>query len=242
MPQVDRRNLGRRSLLSRLAGTATILGAWGLATAVRPHTAAAADVDIGEIVKLRGKARLLRQNQSQFVERGAHLKVGDTLLTGPESRLRIKVVDGSIVTLGENSRLIIDRASFDLGSGNRDVGVSLFDGILRSSVAKVKGRSAFEVNTALVASAARSTEWVVELKGPATSLLVIEGKVAATATPETAGILPDAPIAKGVELEAGYGLLVGPPTRMLGVPLADIGRPMKWATAKIEKLRAATDF
>jgi hypothetical protein len=171
-----------------------------------------------------------------------HLNIGDTLLTGPQTRLRIKLADGSIVTLGENSRLIIDRASFDPASGDRDVGVSLFDGILRSSVAKVKGQSVFEVKSALVTSAARSTEWVMELKGPAASLMVIEGKVAAWAMPETAEYLPDAPVAKGVELDPGYGMVVGPPTRMLGIPLAELGRPIKWPTAKIDKLKTATDF
>ena len=66
--------------------------------------------------------------------------------------------------------------------------------------------------------------------------------LSASSSPETIESLPDAPIAKGVELEAGYGMLVGPPTRMLGVPLGELGRPVKWSSAKIDKFKAATDF
>lgn len=242
MSPVDRPSFGRRSLLSRLTGAAALFGALGLAATVRPQMAAAAGAEVAEIVKLRGTARLLRQNASQPAEPGMRLNLGDTLLTGPDTRLRIKLVDGSIVTLGADSRLVINRAAFDPASGDRDVSVSLFDGILRSSVAKVKGQSTYEVRSALVTSSARSTEWVVELKGPAASLMVIEGTVEATATPEAAASLPDAPVNAGVALEAGYGILVGPPTRMLGVPLKDIGRPTKWSTSKIAKFEAATDF
>lgn len=233
------RSFGRRSLLARLAGSAAVLGVFAFASAAKTR---AAGTDIGEIAKLRGTARLLRGNTSQFAKQGMSLDIGDILLTGPDARLRVRLLDGSMLTLGENSRLVIDQASFDPASGDREVGVSLFDGILRSSVAKVKGRSVFEVKSNLVASAARSTEWVLELKGPAASLMVIEGTVAATATAETVEDLPDSPIAKGVDLEAGYGMLIGPPTRMLGVPLADLGRPIKWPTAKIKKLETATDF
>ncbi len=236
MVQMDVRRLTRRRLLRRLAGAAAWIG--GLAG--RPARAEADPA--GEIVKLRGTARLLRQDRSQAVRSGMRLVIGDTLLTGPDSRLRLKLIDGSVVTLGENARLVLDRAAYAPASGDRTVSLSLFDGILRSSVAKVKGQSIFEVKSALVTSAARSTEWVLELKGPAASLLVLEGRVAAAATPETAADLPDAPIARGVELEAGWGLLVGPPTRMLGVPLADLGRPIKWPAAKVQKLERATEF
>ncbi len=240
MVQIDFRRLTRRRLLGRFAGAVAAAGGLAVATGLRPARAEADQA--GEIVKLRGTARLLRQDRSQTVQSGTRLVVGDTLLTGPESRLRLKLIDGSVVTLGENARLVLDRAAFAPGSGDREVSLSLFDGILRSSVAKVKGQSIFEVKSALVTSAARSTEWVLELKGPAASLLVIEGRVAAAATPETAADLPDAPIAKGVELEAGWGILVGPPTRMLGVPLADLGRPIRWPAAKVEKLERATEF
>ena len=242
MSPIDRLKFGRRNLLSRLTGAAALFGTLGLAAAIRPRAAVAAESDVAEIVKLRGTARRLRQNESQPAEPGMRLDLGDTILTGPDTRLRLKLVDGSIVTLGADSRLVIDRAAFDPASGDRDVSVSLFDGILRNSVAKVKGLSTYEVKSALVTSSARSTEWVMELRGPAASLMVIEGTVEAVAAPETAAQLPDAPVNKGVALEAGYGILVGPPTRMLGVPLKDIGRPTKWAPVKIAKFEAATEF
>jgi ferric-dicitrate binding protein FerR (iron transport regulator) len=242
MSQADRLKFARRSLFSCLTSAVALLGTFGFAIMIRPHVASAAGAEVGQIVKLRGIARLLRKDLSQLIETGMYLEIGDTLLTGPDARLRIKLVDGSIVTLGESSRLILDRAVFNPANGDRDVSISLFDGILRSSVAKVKGRSAYEVKSTLMVSSARSTEWVVELKGPAASLTVLDGTVAATATPEVIAVLPDAPIAKGIELEAGYGVLVGPPTRMLGVPLKDLGRAIKWPAAKVEKFKAATDF
>ena len=60
-----------------------------------------------------------------------------------------------MLTFGENSRLVIDQASFDPPAATGEVGVSLFDGILR---VESEGPVGFRRNRP-VASAARSTEW-----------------------------------------------------------------------------------
>jgi hypothetical protein len=71
---------------------------------------------------------------------------------------------------------------------------------------------------------------------------VLDGVVNAKGLGETLQDLPDAPISKGVDLGVKQGLAVGEPARSIGLDPKDIGHPMNWKAARIDKLVAATDF
>lgn len=222
---------GRRLFLRM---TTALCAAVGL-----PAAALAAD-SVGEVTKLRGQARAARGGSNVMLAEGTKIESGDGVVTGPDARLKIQFKDGSIITLGENSKLNIDQAKFD--GSKRDIAATLLDGIVRAAVAKAGAGSNFQVSSSLVTSAARGTEWIMSIKDHTTSLLVLEGTVNAKGKGETLDELPDAPVSKGVDLGVKQGLAVGEPARAIGMDAKDMGHPINWKAERINKLVAATDF
>jgi hypothetical protein len=170
----------------------------------------------------------------------AKIEAGDGIVTGPDARLKIQFKDGSVITLGENSKLNIETAKFE--GTKRDIAATLLDGVVRAAVAKAGEGSNFEISSSLVTSAARGTEWIMSIKDHTTSLLVLEGKVNAKGVGETLSDLPNAPIAKGVDLGVKQGLAVGEPARALGMDPKDMGKVINWKAEKIDKLVSSTEF
>ena len=225
--------LGRRLFLRMTTALCVVIG-------LPAVTAHAAEDSVGTVSKLRGQARVSRGGQNVMLAEGTTIQASDGIVTGPDARLKIQFKDGSIITLGENSKLTIDKAKFE--GGKRDIAATLLDGVVRAAVAKAGAGSNFQVSSSLVTSAARGTEWIVSIKDHTTSLLVLEGTVNAKGVGETLAELPNAPVSKGVDLGVKQGLAVGEPARAIGMDAKDMGHPINWKAERIDKLVAATDF
>jgi hypothetical protein len=226
---------GRRSFLRMTTALCAAAGLPGLG--VKGARAAEA---VGSVSKLRGQARAARGGGNVMLAEGTAIEADDGVVTGPGARLKIEFKDGSVITLGENSKLNIDKAKFE--GAKRDIAATLLDGVVRAAVAKAGAGSSFEVKSSLVTSAARGTEWIMSIKDHTTSLLVLEGTVNAKGIGETLSDLPSAPIANGVDLGANQGLAVGEPARALGMDPNDMGKVINWKAEKINKLVSATEF
>jgi hypothetical protein len=226
---------GRRLFLRMTTALCAAIGLPGLGT----RDAQAAD-PVGTVTKLRGQARAVRGGGNVMLAESAKIEAGDGIVTGPDARLKIQFKDGSVITLGENSKLNIETAKFE--GTKRDIAATLLDGVVRAAVAKAGEGSNFEVSSSLVTSAARGTEWIMSIKDHTTSLLVLEGTVNAKGVGETLSDLPSAPIAKGVDLGVKQGLAVGEPARALGMDPKDMGKVINWKAEKIDKLVASTEF
>ena len=226
---------GRRLFLRMTTALCAAIGLPGLGI----QGAFAADA-VGSVTQLRNQARAVRGGGNVMLAEGAKIEAGDGIVTGPDARLKIQFKDGSIITLGENSKLNIDTAKFE--GSKRDIAATLLDGVVRAAVAKAGEGSNFEVSSSLVTSAARGTEWIMSIKDHTTSLLVLEGTVNATGGGETLGDLPNSPIAKGVDLGVKQGPAVGEPARALGMDPNDMGKVIAWKAEKIDKLVSSTEF
>jgi hypothetical protein len=226
---------GRRLFLRMTTAACAAAGLPALGTGM-----ALADAGVGSVTKLRGQARAARGGKNVMLEEGAAIDAGDAVVTGPDARLKIQFKDGSIITLGENSKLNIDKAKFT--GAKRDIAATLLDGVVRAAVAKAGEGSNFQINSSLVTSAARGTEWIMSVKDHTTSLLVLDGVVNAKGVGETVDQLPNAPITRGVDLGVKQGIAVGEPARALGMDPKDLGRPIQWKEEKINKLVTSTDF
>ena len=226
---------GRRLFLRMTTALCAAIGLPGL----EMRDAQAAD-SVGTVTKLRGQARAVRGGGNVMLAESAKIEAGDGIVTGPDARLKIQFKDGSVITLGENSKLNIETAKFE--GTKRDIAATLLDGVVRAAVAKAGEGSNFEVSSSLVTSAARGTEWIMSIKDHTTSLLVLEGTVNAKGVGETLSDLPSAPIAKGVDLGVKQGLAVGEPARALGMDPKDMGKVINWKAEKIDKLVSATEF
>jgi hypothetical protein len=226
---------GRRLFLRMTTALSVAVGLPALGV----ERAFAAD-SVGSVTKLRGQARVARGGGNVMLAEGTKIEAGDGVVTGPDARLKIQFKDGSVITLGENSKLNIETAKF--AGSKRDIAATLLDGVVRAAVAKAGEGSSFEISSSLVTSAARGTEWIMSIKDHTTSLLVLEGTVNAKGIGETLEDLPNAPIAKGVDLGVKQGLAVGEPARSLGMDPKDLGKAINWKAEKINKLVAATEF
>jgi hypothetical protein len=226
---------GRRLFLRMTTALCAAIGLPDLGV----RDAQAAD-SVGTVTKLRGQARAVRGGGNVMLAESAKIEAGDGIVTGPDARLKIQFKDGSVITLGENSKLNIETAKFE--GTKRDIAATLLDGVVRAAVAKAGEGSNFEISSSLVTSAARGTEWIMSIKDHTTSLLVLEGKVNAKGVGETLSDLPNAPIAKGVDLGVKQGLAVGEPARALGMDPKDMGKVINWKAEKIDKLVSSTEF
>jgi ferric-dicitrate binding protein FerR (iron transport regulator) len=103
---------------------------------------------------------------------GASLHDGETVQTLPGGRLEIAVSNGSVIRLGENSRLRLGAAA---GHG---FSAKLFLGNLWTHVHKLLSTETFEVETENGVAGVRGTEFRVEAGGKGGDLLrVYEGAV-----------------------------------------------------------------
>ncbi len=108
--------------------------------------------DIGAVVALRGSAVIDRDAKKieARVKEGIQLK--DIVQTGQRSRTKMLFIDDSVLTMGENSRMVIKEFVYSKDKRTRSI-FNLMDGKMRSVV----GRAEFEVQTPTAVAAARGT-------------------------------------------------------------------------------------
>jgi hypothetical protein len=114
--------------------------------------AAAAEQEVGKVVAVRGKATIERGPAKLDAKVKSGIQGSDTVKTAAESRAKLLFIDDSVLTLSDNSRLVV--TEFIHSKGERGTSIfNLLDGKMRSVVGKTK----FEVQTPTAVAAARGT-------------------------------------------------------------------------------------
>ena len=126
------------------------------------------------------------------------VEVGETLVTDPGAKMKVRMVDGTIVAVAAGSRLVIDAYSADAAGGKRDAHLTLVQGLVHAVVSTVSQPSRFEVDGATAVAAVRSTDWFIEVYPKRTEVGVLKGHVQVTG--KTTG--------KAVEIADGEGTVV----------------------------------
>ena len=127
-----------------------------------PH--ASAQTSVGSISAVSGTVSLERAGRSIPAADGAAVQVGDKFTTGPNSRMTIKLSDGSQLELSESSTLVLTEDALNPDGSRASTKVTLLGGLVRSQVHfSPAGASNFEVHTPNggVASAPRGTMFEV---------------------------------------------------------------------------------
>jgi hypothetical protein len=126
-----------------------------------PAPGAAADA--GLIKVARGSAWIERAGARQPAEVGARVQESDVIATGPDGSVGITFADDSLLSIGPNSTLVIDRFAFDPTTQRGS-----FESTLRSgTLAAVSGRltrqspDAMKVRTPSAILGVRGTEFLV---------------------------------------------------------------------------------
>ena len=163
--------------------------------------AAAAATLAGSVVGLSGAVELDRGGQRYSLRIGDAVYTDDTVQVPTGAKLKLRMSDGSILSLAPGSAMRIDAYAVD-GSGQRQsAALSLGSGLLRSVTAPVARPAVFEVNTAVGVSGARSTDWFVEAGAGYQQVAVLSGSVGLTSRATGRSVI--VPVGSGTRLQAG---------------------------------------
>ncbi|HTS79762.1 MAG TPA: FecR family protein [Myxococcaceae bacterium] len=165
----------RPALLVLLLSTSTALGA------------------VGTVTVVEGPAfRTPKDGKEQPLQQGSEVDLDDTLRTGPDGNLKLTLTDQSVVVLGPDSELLLERAEFEAQERSK-VSLKLIVGGVWAKVKKaIAGSdSTFEVSAARAVAGVRGTIFRVDAtpliagthppKIRETVVRVAEGRVAVNA-------------------------------------------------------------
>ncbi len=135
---------------------------------------------IAEIVKLKGSVSQLSPgaHQARYLSAGDKLVEDTSVLTGPKSFAKIKLLDDSEITIGPESKIILT----DLKKNSPGI-ISLLKGRIRSEIKKdssIGNQNKFFIKTRTAALGVRGTDFqtIYTPENKVTSLLTFSGEVA----------------------------------------------------------------
>jgi hypothetical protein len=138
------------------AAALLLLAAWGIGIA-----AAHADDVAGTVTQVSGSAEIHRGGSKLPVTNGMPVQLHDEITTADGGQVTLKMIDGSMLTLNESSKLTIDENVVS-GGVRSNTTVGLLGGSLHSlvtSVARSAGGSTFKVQTPNAIAGVRGTEF-----------------------------------------------------------------------------------
>ena len=154
-----------------------------LALAAMPALAAPA----GEVLAVKGESFVDSGGKRSALKVGDPVQVGDTVDVPEGAKLKLRMVDGSVISAAPGTRVTIE----NYVAQPRDAKLALASGLLRAVVAKAGEPARFEVDTATGVAAVRSTDWFIRVDPGATQVGVLDGKVSlSSATTHHAVVIP----------------------------------------------------
>ncbi|HWB50730.1 MAG TPA: FecR family protein [Stellaceae bacterium] len=144
-------------------------------TSAAPRGGAAAEA-AGSVVGLVGQCVVERGGRPTPLKLGDSIAVTDTIAVPADGKLKLRMSDGSIISLAAGTTLTV--ATYQAAGGQRqNAQLSLAQGLIRAVVAPVERPAAFEVSTAVGTAAVRSTDWFIEAKPGSAQVGVLSGSV-----------------------------------------------------------------
>ena len=93
---------------------------------------------MGAISEVEGEAEIVSSGQSTGAVDGATVHLNDELKTGADGHLQVTFRDDTVLTLGEDARVVIDRYVFDPDQGLGDVLLTTTQGAFRFATGRLK--------------------------------------------------------------------------------------------------------
>jgi hypothetical protein len=113
----------------------------------------------GSVVGLAGQVFVDRSGQRYELRLGDQVFVDDTFTVSADAKLKLRMNDGSVLSLASNTTLRIDAYALNSNGQRQSAGLSLIGGLVRALTAPAAQPSVFEINSAVGTSGARSTDW-----------------------------------------------------------------------------------
>ena len=167
--------------------------------------AGAQPAPLGTVEALVGTAVVTRQATGEALPLtvGAELFEADRVRTYVGARLRLRLRDGSVLTCGEATGLILDPALYAPARDSQSFLLRVSFGIVRTVVDLLAPQASYEMHTNTAVISVRGTEWIAEAQRAATAIVALEGQVAVrNVDPEAPGEVTLRP-GEGVTVEAG---------------------------------------
>ena len=127
-----------------------------------PHMASAADAPVaGTVSHLQGAAFANHRVSSDNLYKGRPVLVGDHIVTGHNSRVLLKMVDGAMLTLGEDTEFVISAYHYSKKAKQGSATLELIRGVFRAvtgAIGKLKERD-FKVRTSVATIGIRGTDF-----------------------------------------------------------------------------------
>jgi hypothetical protein len=131
----------------------------------------------GEVLALSGSAVIESGTQKHAAAIGDSVAPGDTVSVPEDSKLRLRMNDGSIVTVAASSRMTIDNYDVTATGARQGAELTMTAGLVRAAVSAGGETPNFEIKTATGVAAVRGTEWYVDTQGDSTKVYVVTGNV-----------------------------------------------------------------
>jgi len=186
--------------------------------------AAALAAPAGTVVGLNGPCVIESGGARGPAKLGQPVQVGDTVDVPADGKMKLRMSDGSVVSVAAGTRMTIAAYGVDGAGQRQQATLSIAQGLLRAVVAPVDRPASFEVTTAVGTAAARSTDWFVEGSATAMQVGVLSGSVAMTSGATQRAVV--IPARWGARLEAGR----------------DPVSPRLWSQAEFDAVIARTDL
>ena len=204
---------------TRLSIRHWLAAALGLAllAAIGPAPAFAQDA-VGRLSRAEGVVLVLRDGTTEPLSVGREVLRGDRIMTSPQSRGEITLLDSTMVIIGPSSTVEAVALVTDAAGVRQQGTLDLISGIVRSLVTP---GGAFDVQTRAAVASVRSTEFVVEVTAPQVSVFVADGVVAVVplGTAATPGDLDD----EAAGAVVGESADTAPPTLSAGQGIDVVG-------------------
>lgn len=180
-----------RPILCLLVGVGVLFSALGGAQAA----------PAGSVVGLAGACFIESGGVRAAARLGQEVQAGDTLDVPQGGRLKLRMADGSVVSVASGTRLTVTAYAVDAAGQRQQATLSLTEGLVRAVVAPGQRPASFEVDTAVGAAAVRSTDWFVRAERGSMQVGVLAGSVDMLSAATRRGVT--IPARWGARLEAG---------------------------------------
>ena len=203
----------------------------------------------GTVVGLLGECFVDSGGARSALKLGQPVQIGDTVDVPAGGKLKLRMGDGSIISLASGTRMQISAYGVDAAGQREAARLSLGQGLLRAVVAPVARPASFEVDTAVGTAAVRSTDWFVEAFPDAMQVGVLTGSVTLKSTTGRSEVIPErwgarlyASVSPEVQPSYTPPLRGAPDKRVGGASRGlDPVPPRVWSQAEFNAVIARTD-
>lgn len=176
---------------------------------------------IAQVLVSVGGNHVLRAGQQVNLQRAMPVEIGDELNTGAAARLVVKFNDGTVLTLGENTQLLLKDWQFKSKEQDNHAGFTLAAGVFRMITGAITQQQNPDLNieTPIGAIGVRGTDfWGGYLDADAIDVILLEGEHKIEVSNALGSVLIATP---------GYGV-----TMKKGAAPA---QPVKWGSQKLQR-------